>query len=187
MKADRIYNASAEPISLAEAKMHSRVDSTDDDEIIRLYIAAAREYVENWSGTAIVESTYAFYFDIWQSEYNIYKPINSITTFEYKNADNVGVYGGSLTGSDYHYNSSQGLITLGNSVMTDIYNQSNAVKITAVVGQENIGEIRSDVKQAMLLMIGHWYENREEVSVVQLHQIPMGAKDLLASVRDHRI
>ena len=34
-------------------------------------------------------------------------------------------------------------------------------------------------KQAMLLMIGHWYQNRENVSAGSYTQIPMGAEMLL--------
>jgi hypothetical protein len=33
--------------------------------------------------------------------------------------------------------------------------------------------------QAMKLMIGHWYRNREETAAVQLYEIPMGAKILM--------
>lgn len=89
-----------------------------------------------------------------------------------------------MTGSDYHMDTEQGLITLNDSTMTDIYEQSNAIKITAVAGQPNIGIIKGSIKLAMLLMIGHWHENREEtISGTIIKEIPMGVKSLLDSSR----
>ncbi len=186
MKTELITDVFAEPITLAEVKGQCRIDDADSDDMLRIYIAAAREYVENWSGTALAQSAYIFYFNEWQAEYKIYWPINSITSIEYKNADNVGTYGGTLT--DYYHNAEQGLITLGDSAMSDLYAQSNAVKITASVGRDNIGKISAEKKLAMLLMVGHWYENREDsIAGTITTQIPRGANDLLASCRDHRL
>jgi uncharacterized phage protein (predicted DNA packaging) len=39
-------------------------------------------------------------------------------------------------------------------------------------------EVKQKWKQAMLLLIGHWYEHREEVGV-QMQKVPMGAEALL--------
>ena len=181
MIVERIADAKAEAISLDEARKHCRILGTDDDDTLRIYIEAARNHVESLMENALVEGTYAFYFNTSKSHYHIYKPIVSITTFEYNIVTNTGAYGGSLSGSDYHMDTEQGLITINDSTMTDLYAQSNAIKITAVVGQPNIGIIKGDIKLAMLLMIGHWFENREETIVgTTAAQIPTGARDLLA-------
>lgn len=187
MKFERTLDAKGEAISLDEARKQCRIDDTASDDVLRVYIESARNYVENWMQNALVESTYIFKFDGFQSSYEIFKPIVSITSFEYKTASNTGTYSGSLAGTDYHLDGEQGLITLNDSVMTDLYTQSNAVKITAVVGQANIGAIKGDIKLAMLLMISHWNENRENSSVVQLNKIPTGSADLLATYRAHSL
>jgi uncharacterized phiE125 gp8 family phage protein len=181
MIVERIADAKTEAISLAEARAQCRITGTADDDTQRIYIEAARNYVEGVCGNALVESTYAFYFDYSAACYKIYKPIVSITTFEYKIVVNTGTYSGTLSGSDYHMDTEQGLITLNASVMTDIYTQSNAIKITAVTGQANIGNIKGDIKLAMLLLIGHWHENREDsIAGTMISSIPMGVKSLLA-------
>lgn len=188
MKVERILDAKAEVITLSEARSQARISDELTDDMLRIYIEAARNHVEDWAENALVESTYAFYFDESQASYEIYRPINSITTFEYKTDDNTGTYSGSLTGGDYHLNSDQGLITLNDSVMTDIIEQSNAVKITAVAGQSNVGKIKANIRLAMLLMISHWNENRENtVTGTIIAEIPMGAKDLLAFERKHAL
>lgn len=184
MIVERVADAKGEAISLAEARDQCRIIGTGSDDALRIYIEAARNYVENVTENALVEGTYAFYFDCERPCYEIYKPIVSITTFEYKIVVNTGTYSGSLTGSDYHMDTEQGLITLNDSTMTDIYEQKNAIKITAVAGQPNIGIIKGDIKLAMLLLIAHWEKNKEDtISGAIISNIPMGVSDLLAPYR----
>jgi hypothetical protein len=39
------------------------------------------------------------------------------------------------------------------------------------------------VKPAVLLLVGHWFENREAVSSVNLSEVPVAAYPLIASLR----
>ena len=39
--------------------------------------------------------------------------------------------------------------------------------------------VKQTCKQAILLIIGHWYSNRENASAGTLAEIPLGARDLL--------
>jgi hypothetical protein len=60
----------------------------------------------------------------------------------------------------------------------------DSVQITFVAGYgATADKIPSPFSQAMKLLIGHWYEHREEVSDIQLFTVPEGiAKSILASV-----
>lgn len=40
-------------------------------------------------------------------------------------------------------------------------------------------EVKQTWKQAILLMVGHWYANRENTTQQSLKEIPHGVKDLL--------
>ena len=40
-------------------------------------------------------------------------------------------------------------------------------------------EIKQIWKQAILLLVGHWYMNRESATTSNLKEIPLGVKDLL--------
>jgi uncharacterized phiE125 gp8 family phage protein len=53
----------AEPVSLEEAKAHLRVDGSDDDAMIGLWIAAAREAAENTCRRAFVTQEWDLYLD----------------------------------------------------------------------------------------------------------------------------
>lgn len=188
MRVTRVADASSEAISITEARAQCRIIGADSDDVLAIYIEAARNHVETITRNAMVESTYIFYFDSWADAFSIYRPINSITTFEYKTASNTGTYSGSLTGSDYHLDSDQGVITLADDAMSDIEPQYNAVKITAVVGETNIGNIKGNIKMAMLLLIGNWHENREHSVIGTITAtLPMGFNDLIAPYRAHRL
>ena len=187
MRVERLLDAKAEAISLAEARRHCRILGTDDDDDLRDFIASARRHVEHLTQNAIVEGEYAFYFDSFQPSFKIHNPIVSIISIEYKTTENIGTYAGSLTTAGYHFNAGQGLITLADDAMDDLHEQSNAIKITAKAGQPNIGIVPDDIKLAMRLMIGHWMKEREETSLVKLYEIPMGAAALLAPYRAYSL
>lgn len=55
----------AEPLSLAQAKAHLRVDFTDDDVMIAAYITAARTLIEDLCGICLVKQSWAFSFQNW--------------------------------------------------------------------------------------------------------------------------
>jgi hypothetical protein len=54
---------------------------------------------------------------------------------------------------------------------------------TDATGLSFLGEIPAAFNQAMLLMIGHWYNHREEVSDFQLFEVPKAVDSLLAPLR----
>jgi len=59
----------AEPVTLAEAKLHLRIDNTDDDDLISALITTARRWAEDYCDRTFVVSQYtmsldSFYGDI---------------------------------------------------------------------------------------------------------------------------
>jgi len=60
--------ATTDPVSLTEAKLHLRVDSTADDELIRNLIHAATVWCERYEGRAYCVQTITAKLDNWQDE-----------------------------------------------------------------------------------------------------------------------
>jgi hypothetical protein len=54
---------SVEPVTAAEAKLHARVDITDDDALFASLITAARRYCETALKSALVTQTWTLYLD----------------------------------------------------------------------------------------------------------------------------
>lgn len=57
-----------EPVTLAEAKAHLRVDSTADDTLIQGLIQAAREAAESFTGRALIHQTWRLTLDAWPAQ-----------------------------------------------------------------------------------------------------------------------
>ena len=56
----------------------------------------------------------------------------------------------------------------------------NGVEVQVVVGYGDDANVPYNLKQAMLLLIGHWYESREAVIVGTISaELPMGVNSLL--------
>ena len=61
----RIAAPASEPLTLAEAKAHLRVDLSDDDAMIARTISAAREWVEAHTGRALIAQSWRLTLDAW--------------------------------------------------------------------------------------------------------------------------
>ena len=82
----------ANPLSLEEAKAHLRVDHTDEDDLIEIYIKAATDYIDGRSGflgRCIVRQTWRLVIDgFHDNEIKIpLPPLRSVNSVKYDDAD----------------------------------------------------------------------------------------------------
>lgn len=198
-----LYQPQDEPVSLDEAKIHLRVDHSDEDEAISILIQAARELGEQFTGRSFVTQTRQMKLDHFPC-YNGGRSYNGlIGTITLQNSPLISISGSDLaspantlgityydqneavqilSASDYWVDSSSGIprLIVKNS-WPSTFTMPNAVTITYTAGYGSAQNIPAQIKQAILLIIGHLYENREAVSVEQMYELPMGAKTLLGS------
>ncbi len=169
-----ITASTVEPVTLIEAKTHCRVDGTDEDTLIAGLIVAAREYVEGYQNRALIAQTWELVLDAWPAGNAIEipkPPLQSITSIKYKNSD-----GTESTWEATNYivdtDSYLGKVVLADGAAwpSDELHPAGAIRIRFVAGYPPEGEgedidyranVPQRVKQATLLLIGHWYENRE--------------------------
>lgn len=61
----RLSNPEIEPVTLAEMKLHSRLynDVTTEDELVESLITEAREWVEDYTGRALIDQTWKLTVD----------------------------------------------------------------------------------------------------------------------------
>lgn len=165
----------SEPVSLVEAKAQCRVDGTDEDNTLNLYIGAAREFVEEYTGTKLVSQTVlmqgARFSDLAKLPT---APVISVSSVEYLDSDgaeqtlSTDTWEAVTTGLDPH-------IRLKiNQSWPSIRPASDAVRVTAVCGYETLPQ---PIKAAMLLIIASWFDSRA------IGPVPEGAVSLLANYR----
>ena len=64
---------SVEPLSLAEAKAHLRLEPSDDDDLVTALIQSARESCERFTGRALVERQLTLFLDAWPTAETSYE------------------------------------------------------------------------------------------------------------------
>jgi uncharacterized phiE125 gp8 family phage protein len=155
-----------EPISLAAAKRHLRVDedATDEDALILDWIASARKEAERAMGRPLVTQTWTGYLNNFPDSDEIeipLAPLISVTSIKYTDPDGVEA---TFSTADYTVDTSGvlGRIYLNyNESWPDYRIEYNAVRIVFVAGYGDASTVPEDVKSWMLLRIGERYEHRE--------------------------
>jgi len=164
----------SEPVTLSELKAHLRVDGTSEDVYLAQLITAAREYAEDYQGRAYIDRTYEVVMDRWPTVRHIetqYVPIKLVIKVAAKQRN------GSLVEMDL-----SDLIIHPDAIVLGSGQQwpTGDAMVEAVIQYVAGSPITAQVKQAILLMAGHWYANREDVVVGNVvNTLPLGAKALL--------
>lgn len=176
-----------EPITTTQALTHLREDSTGVDDYVDELIQAARESAEVMMNRATVNATYVLKMDRFPSIIELPRgQCSSITSIDYydSNGDTQ-----SLDSTDYQADTDSTPARLkpnpNDAWPNTELGRLNAVTVTYTAGY---GSTRTDVpqciKNAMYLLIGHWYEHREAVITGTItKEIEMSVKALLATER----
>lgn len=159
-----------EPLSLLDAKEHIREDLDEQDGIINALIQAARSYVEQRSWRALMTQTWDIRYDRFPPRSCALAlplpPLQSVTSIQYVDAD-----GATQPFTDFQFDktSERGRVapTVGNE-WPEVGGSLGAVVIRIVAGY---GDLRDDVpqplRQAMKLLVGAFYEGREDEVIGQ--------------------
>lgn len=141
MQATLIAGPAAEPLTLAQAKNHLRVDASEDDALITALLVAAREQAEFLLGQRLVTQTWQLQLKAGeQLSLEGFLPIRSITA-----------------------TSSYALTPHWPPVLSTA--ADNTISITCGFGDAQA--VPQSIKQWMLLRIGGWYEQRESLVAMQ--------------------
>ena len=178
-----------EPVTLAEAKNHVRVDTTADDALITGLITAARLSVETFTRRALITQVWDLYMDRFPGRDTILLPRPPlISTLETPVTITYRLMAGTeMTFSSSNYvvdtTSEPGRIklVLAAAWPGDVLYPLAGVRVRYPAGYGAAAAVPQIYKQAILLLVGHWYENREQVGVTGAvpQEMPMGVEWLL--------
>ncbi len=174
----------SEPLTLAEAKTHLRVDAdiTEDDALISSLIVAARQAAETHTRRQLVNATYTLYLDWLPQEIRLERPpVSSITYIKYIDTDGTQQTLSSAVYQTDLYGEPARIHRAYMQIWPITRQQMNAVEVKFVCGYgSTAASVPDGIKAAMKLMIGNWYENREAtISGTIITEVPMAAKFLL--------
>lgn len=171
-----------EPVTLAEAKLHLRVDSNDEDAMVTSLIAAARDMAETYSRRSLVTRTYDFVMDEWWDNGVLWlpmPPVQSVTSVTYVDKDGVTH---TLPNTSYYLDTAMGRLCMvyDASFPSTTLRPTAAITVRYVAGYGAANAVPDAYKAAIKLIVGHWYSNRETVVTGTITaQLPMAAESLL--------
>ena len=175
--------ATEEPVTTAEAKTHLAVDDSYYDSFIGDLITAARSQIEDLTNLQMVTATYDLYLDRFpagREALNIPKGhLQSVTSITY--VDTAGA-SQTLAGSDYSVITSRSV-----GFVEPVYEktwpiarkQSDAVTVRFVAGYGAAADVPQGLKQAILLLVGSMFENREGTQAGPAGVVPVAVKSLV--------
>jgi uncharacterized phiE125 gp8 family phage protein len=200
MKLTLVTPPSAEPVTLPEARLQLRLYATGsleniaEDAYIAGLITAARDYVENVTGRALVTQTWDVFFDRWPwgDAITLPKaPLQSVTSLTYYDTDRTAATLTEGTEFTVDTDSAPGRIVLENGEIwpTTQLHPNNPIKIRFVAGYldtssppDTVAGVPANIKHAIKLLVTHWYGQRTPTGDV-VASIPWGVDALLAPYR----
>lgn len=172
----------AEPVTKTEVETQLRLTAGSEDTYLDTLIAAAREDCESFQNRAYITQTWELTLDGWP-DFPLKVPMPqliSVTSIKYYDTEDVEV---TWASSNYFMDadSEPGRIGLAYNVTlpTTTLRPINGVKIRYVAGYGAAANVPQATKQAILLLIGHYYENREATSEKKMEELPMAVSSLL--------
>lgn len=153
-----------EPVTLADAKLHARVDGASQDQAILALITAARGYVEEATGRVLIEQGWRIYRDDWPAAGVVrIRPsplvrVDAITVYDAEGTPGV------VPASDYEIDvtSVPARVRMARGVVILPGREINGIEIDVTAGYGAAAEdVPAPLRQAILMLVAHWFENRE--------------------------
>ncbi len=172
-----------EPVSLAEAKLHCRIDGTEEDSYINALIVAARRHVESRLGQALCETAFVLRLDSFPCGV---LELPNAPLISVENVKCIDVNGTEQTVATTVYDvdiaSRPGRLRPKFGQFWPVTrSQMNSVSVEFTAGYGDAADVPKTIKQAILLLVGHWYKTREVVNIGNIVTvIPVAVDALLA-------
>lgn len=172
-----------EVVTLAEAKAHLRVGYEDDDTYIGSLIEAAATWAATTSGLSLGEREWTLSIDGFPDDKLVLPvvPLVSVESVTYADEFQAArTYSGFRVfgvGSDVPGYA----LPAVDAQWPETSKEPESVTVTFTAGDDTIPKT---IKHAILLLVGHWYENRESVSAHNLSEVPFGVSALLLPHRN---
>ncbi|MGE0764892.1 MAG: head-tail connector protein [Hyphomicrobiaceae bacterium] len=181
-----------EPVSLAEAKAHLRIDGTAEDALIQSLIVTSRLHIEAALGLALITQNWSYYLDRWPKSGRLVLPLRPVAALAHVRVWSDEDVAETLDLSDFLLDGEgmpPRLVALANLDQIARRRMANSIEvgITAGFGASS-DDVPATIRHALLLLVAHWYEHREPVQIgVGVNAVPAMVSELLAPYRRRRL
>lgn len=162
-----------EPVTLAQAKLHCRVDGSDDDARLTAMISAARQLAEQKTGSALAPQTWELVLDSFPASFTVNNgPLTAVSSLKYLDTSGVEQ---TLDPASYvvDLDSNPGRVTLAEGASwPETSTKTNAVRLRYTCGYAISDGALVALRQWMLIAVGTWYRHAEAVDAINLAELP---------------
>lgn len=175
---NRVTQPTAEPITVDEAKVHLRVDGNLEHDYIEALVIVAREYVETVLGLSLMPCEWLMITDASDSIALPMGPVTAVAWVKDSSDDPISYV--STLDQKVELSGASGLVQI-----------RYAAGCAALDAEANVARaaVPALFKQAIKLIVGHLYENREDVVVgsgLTASKLPVGVNAILSPHRNVR-
>jgi len=179
--------ATEEVLTLAQAKKHLRLTHDDEDDDVSAFLTAAQKFVEKHTHRNLVVATFYFFRDRFPAgrrpQLLPLGELGDVTEITYIDAaGDAATIAEAAIDSDYRVNTAgePGSIQPNYGATWPSHRiDTQSVRYTFTAGAATAAAADSQAVQAVKLMLGHFFENREEVTDAKLSRAPIAARHLI--------
>ena len=184
MKAKLITAPAVEPLDIDEIKTYHRINGSDQDTLIDSLMTTARQVVEDYTGLGLIDQVWEGVTDNWCGPMELIGNVKSVDSVTYYDADDSAVI---MPDTDYRL-MSHGVLAELHLVhgvkLPPLAHRPDAITVRMTVGYgASAASVPKPIWQAMMLLFGHFYENRESTTPVIIRELPMfGGRDTVSAL-----
>ncbi len=157
-----------EPISVAEAKAHLRIDGDSEDVLLGSLILTSRLHIEAALGLALIAQGWRLVLDRWPKGGELRIPlrpiaaVSEIRVLDTEGTPSVVAAAGYIADGE----SSPPRIVATASGLPQPGRIASGIEIDLVAGYGASAEdVPAPIRHALLLLVAHWYEHRDPVEI----------------------
>lgn len=182
-----------EPLDLEEVKKQRRFSSTSLDTLFDLWIAAARQHMEEQTGRQLITATWETRLDAFPSHGVIelpHPPLQAISSVICDKGDGTST---TLDVSTYTVIAPAGpyarrgrIVLASGSTWPTVTDGQGAIRIRYTAGYgDTPGSVSELIRYALMMLVGHFHKFGEEVSEARANilQLPIGAKSVMEALK----
>jgi uncharacterized phiE125 gp8 family phage protein len=171
-------------LTVADLQAHARPDPTANDNAYQTALLAAVEsYVCEYLDRSLQPTALREWYDCIPQEFQVHRgPVTAVTAIKaYDLNDNVTTVATTVYQTDFIYEPARVSLRFG-QIWPYQLRARNAVAIEYTAGYA-VGAVPAGILQAMKILLGHWYEERQPTAVGYVSTLPFSVEALLAPFR----
>lgn len=159
------------PVTVPEAKQHARIIDDTDNSLIATLLSVCTDYIENLIKSPLLTSTYHLYLSRFPSNGVIVLPAypaHAFSSIQYHDPDRVLLTLPANTVT-LTIGCPATLTLLPNKTWPNTYYNAPdwAIKCSYSAGYPTAASVPAPLKQAILLLFTHWYDNARATTTVE--------------------